>query len=40
MVVYHAEPGSETERALGLLASWVTSDERPVNTRSSQPHTG
>jgi len=40
MVVYHAEPGSETERALGLLASWIATDERPVNTRSSQPHAG
>jgi transcriptional regulator with XRE-family HTH domain len=40
MVVYHAEPGSETERALGLLASWIAADERPVNTRSSQSRSG
>jgi transcriptional regulator with XRE-family HTH domain len=32
MVIYHAEPGSESERALGLLASWITAGERPVNT--------
>lgn len=32
MVVYHAEPGSESERALGLLASWIAAGERPVNT--------
>jgi transcriptional regulator with XRE-family HTH domain len=40
LVIYHAEPGSDSERALGLLASWVTPGERPVNTRSSQPHAG
>ena len=40
LVIYHAEPGSESERALGLLASWIAADERPVNTRSSQPHAG
>ncbi|WP_410670371.1 helix-turn-helix transcriptional regulator [Amycolatopsis sp. cmx-4-68] len=40
MVIYHAEPGSDSERALGLLASWIATDERPVNTRSSQPHAG
>ncbi|MET8853555.1 helix-turn-helix transcriptional regulator [Amycolatopsis sp. NPDC004625] len=33
MVIYHAEPGSESERALGLLASWIAAGERPVNTR-------
>ena len=36
LVVYHAEPGSESERALGLLASWIAeapTGERPVNTR-------
>jgi transcriptional regulator with XRE-family HTH domain len=27
MVTYHAEPGSATARALGLLASWVTDPE-------------
>ncbi|KDN18476.1 helix-turn-helix domain-containing protein [Amycolatopsis rifamycinica] len=40
LVIYHAEPGSESERALGLLASWITTDERAVHTRSSQPHAG
>jgi len=40
MVIYHAEPGSETERALGLLASWITPGERPVSTRPSRPHAG
>ena len=40
MGVYHAEPGSETERALGLLASWIAADDRPVNTRSSAPRAG
>ncbi|SFW65492.1 helix-turn-helix domain-containing protein [Amycolatopsis australiensis] len=41
MVIYHAEPGSATERALGLLASWVAeapTGERPVNTRPARPH--
>ncbi|MEV6874741.1 helix-turn-helix transcriptional regulator [Amycolatopsis sp. NPDC051128] len=36
MVLYHAEPGSESERALGLLASWIAeapAGERPVNSR-------
>ncbi|MDQ7806121.1 helix-turn-helix transcriptional regulator [Amycolatopsis sp. A133] len=36
LVIYHAEPGSESERALGLLASWVA--EAPLtraNIRSS-----
>ncbi|WP_410572679.1 helix-turn-helix domain-containing protein [Amycolatopsis sp. cmx-4-61] len=40
LVIYHAEPGSASERALGLLASWIAADERPVNTRSPHPHAG
>ncbi|MGW3996150.1 helix-turn-helix domain-containing protein [Amycolatopsis sp. NPDC004772] len=32
LVVYHAEPGSASERALGLLASWIAAGDRPVNT--------
>jgi transcriptional regulator with XRE-family HTH domain len=41
LVIYHAEPGSESERALRLLASWIAeapTGERPVNTRPSHPH--
>jgi hypothetical protein len=36
MVIYHAEPGSDSERALGLPAGWIAeapTGERPVNTR-------
>ncbi|MEV6827305.1 helix-turn-helix transcriptional regulator [Amycolatopsis sp. NPDC051102] len=32
VVIYHAEPGSESERALGLLAGRLGAGERPVNT--------
>jgi hypothetical protein len=39
LVVYHAEPGSATERALALLASWIT--EAPTGERPGvAPHTG
>ncbi|QKV78264.1 helix-turn-helix domain-containing protein [Amycolatopsis sp. Hca4] len=37
LVVYHAEPGSASERALGLLASWIAADDRPVDTLPSHP---
>jgi len=33
LVIYHAEPGSESERALGLLAAWIA--ETPALTRPS-----
>ncbi|MDX3190871.1 helix-turn-helix transcriptional regulator [Streptomyces sp. MN03-5084-2B] len=35
LVIYHAEPGSESERALGLLASWVA--EEPLTRANAHP---
>ncbi|SED59201.1 Helix-turn-helix domain-containing protein [Amycolatopsis tolypomycina] len=35
LVIYHAEPGSESERALGLLASWVA--EAPLTRANVKP---
>ncbi|MBE8517507.1 helix-turn-helix domain-containing protein [Amycolatopsis sp. H6(2020)] len=35
LVIYHAEPGSESERALGLLASWIA--EAPLTRANVRP---
>jgi transcriptional regulator with XRE-family HTH domain len=39
IVIYHAEPGSDSERALGLLASWIAdapAGDRPVTETQSE----
>ena len=39
IVIYHAEPGSDSERALGLLASWIAdapAGDRPVPETQSE----
>jgi transcriptional regulator with XRE-family HTH domain len=35
LVIYHAEPGSASERALGLLASWIA--EAPLTRVNARP---
>jgi transcriptional regulator with XRE-family HTH domain len=35
LVIYHAEPGSESERGLGLLASWIA--EAPLTRANVHP---
>ncbi|WP_199191167.1 helix-turn-helix domain-containing protein [Amycolatopsis sp. CA-126428] len=36
LVIYHAEPGSASERALGLLASWIA--EAPLTRTNARPN--
>jgi hypothetical protein len=38
LLLYTAEPGSETEQALTFLASWATGDVQPGQTRATPRH--